>query len=354
MESTIMYFKENGFNVILCTTSPKGRLHEVMEKNDVRTMTLRSATKLKMVAELITLCKRENISFLHSHLQLPNLIASLASMFMKTHVFTVRHNSDVVKLAGSWKEKAIDKLINYFSPNIIAISERVRSHLISEEKVPERKIHLIRNGYDFIQYDQLTKGREEYLAIRNSLNCGFLLISPGRLIPTKRHEITIEAIACLQKEEVDVGLIILGDGPLHDPLHHLIKDHGLTEKVKIITYAENISDFFLAADAVVLVTNSEASNNSIKEAGYFEKPAIVCHEVGDFDDYISNNLSGILLPKEAPLHELIYAIKQLYGDPEKRNILGKALKSSVLSNFNIQVIGRQYIELQERICEGKI
>lgn len=354
MESSVLYFKNKGYNVFFLTTCIKGAIHQELKSKGVIIVEANYSKSvsffyyIKMILFLIKVSKNNKIDFIHSHLQIPNLISSISRFFIKAKVFNVRHNSDVIHLSGSYKEKIIEKVINKLSNHIIAISDKVKMQLIEKEGVKPHKIYRINNGYNFYSYEKLSVNENEYLNIRKEFECKFLIISPGRLIKTKRHELTIKGVRDLVLKGYDVKLLILGDGPERKSLEAYIKELDVQEYVFLKGFITNISDYLKASDAVTLLSESEASSNIVKEAGYFEKMVIVCENVGDFSDYIINNVNGFLLSKTNPLPEFIQLMEKVYTDTNVMHEVGEKLKKTIFSEFDIELIGKQYEELQSQ------
>lgn len=355
MESSIVYFHNKGHRVTLITTCEKGALHAALEKKGIYTEYMNVPKKsgwwyyIKCSRYLNRYCKKNKIDVVHSHLQIPNLISCISRYFISAAVLNVRHNSDVVQISGSKKEKFIDKWVNRMSCHIIAISDKVKTQLVEKERVKPSKIHRINNGYDFKEYQTLSAGPLQQQALREKYACKMLLVSPGRFIPTKRHQLTIQAVAALHQKGYDIKLLILGEGPQENILKKQIEDQNLQQTVFLLPFQENISDYLQAADAMVLLSESEASNNTAKEAGYFEKPVVVCSEVGDFDDYIVHEKNGFLLPKNNPTPAFETLVTGLYNQPGKGLTAGKNLKNTVLSTFDIAQVGAQYDALHKLI-----
>jgi glycosyltransferase involved in cell wall biosynthesis len=303
---------------------------------------------LKVIGSFIAYCRKHQIDFVYSHLQMPNFISSVSRFFIKAKVFTVRHNSDVTALSGTKKEQLIEKLINKLSNHIIAISDKVKQELVEKEGVNPAKIHRINNGYNFSAYDALSIGADEYRLIREKYRCHLLIVSPGRLIPTKRHQLTIQGIRELKQKGYDVRLLILGDGPEAGSVLKCIKDNGVEDRVHLPGYRENIADYLKAADVVALLSESEASSNIIKEAGYFEKPVIACEQVGDFSDYIVNGDNGFLISKNDPLPGFTSAIEYLITHKDAVSGIGSNLRQAIVKEFDMEAVGKQYEELQSK------
>ena len=354
MESTVLYFKNKGYAVSFLTTCEPGPIHAELKAHGVLaqgmpfTQTSGILYNIKAILFFISYCRKHRVDVVYSHLQMPNLIASVSRFFIKAKVFTVRHNSDVIELSGTKKEKLIEKLINKFSSHIIAISDKVKQQLIEKEGVKPEKIYRINNGYNFSAYDALSSGANEHEAIRQTYNGDFLIVSPGRLIPTKRHQLTIQGIRELKLKGYKVKLLILGDGPEADAILNDVRDNGVEDLVFMLGYLENIADYLKAADVVALLSESEASSNIIKEAGYFEKPVIACEQVGDFSDYIVNGINGFLISKSNPLPEFINTVEYLIKNKEAVSGLGSHLKQTIMKEFDMEAVGKQYEELQSK------
>ncbi len=356
LESTMLYFLNNGDNVHLLTTCSKGAIHKEIEGNGINcysSIESRSTEYFDNIYHIIFLIKfsrKYKIDIIHSHLQLPNFYSVIANFFIKAKVLTVRHNSDVIFLYGSKKERLLEKIINKLSPCIIAISKKVKQQLIEIEKVNERKIIQINNGYDFYKYENLSFPKE-YTKLKSIYSENFVILSPGRLMISKRHHLCIEAMPELLKINPSIRLIIIGNGPYKNNLELLIKILNLETNVSLIDYQENITDYIKLADVVVQLSLTEASNNIIKEAAYFEKTCIACSGVGDFDDYMINNESGFLLQKNNPKFEFIKCINELTTN---NNIsYGQKLKKEVLNQFNIKKIGKDYENIHKKLITKK-
>lgn len=351
IESILLYFKKTGNNVFLLTTCSKGAIHAEMERSGINCFGTENSGlgHLKAIRFLIKFCKENNVDVVHSHLQLPNFYALMAKAFIPSKIITVRHNSDVIHLFGTSKQRRIERIVNTLSPCIVAISDKVKNQLIQQESVDEKKVVRINNGYDFSRYEELGSDIE-YEKLKHAFAEKFLILSPGRLMASKRHHLCIEAMPNLLSIQSNCHLIVIGDGPEEESLNELIEKLSLKAHVTMVSYKENISDYIKLANVVVQLSISEASNNSVKEAAYFEKPCIVCRDVGDFSDYITHGVTGFLVDKNSPKFEFIECMKWLFSN--KQNYGGE-LKKEVLSRFEIARIGREYDELHKKIGIGK-
>ena len=92
-----------------------------------------------------------------------------------------------------------------------------------------------------------------------------LLIAAGRLAPWKGFEYLIQAIKILS-ENIQVRLIILGDGPLREKLQKLINELNLNDYISLLGYVENPLKYFSKADIFVLSSTVEGLPNVLVES----------------------------------------------------------------------------------------
>ena len=87
-----------------------------------------------------------------SHLEIPGLISGIYSFFFKFNNYYFRHNIESHLIDGNAKSKIVNNIVNKISKKIICVSERVKKHLINNEKVNKEKLICINYGYNFDFY----------------------------------------------------------------------------------------------------------------------------------------------------------------------------------------------------------
>ena len=348
IESSIYEFNKRGYKTILYTTCETGEIHNTLINNNILAIGNKSKWKLFNIllnAYLLhKICKKYNVAIVHAHLQIPSIIAVITNLFTSWKLITVRHHSDIVFINNRFKERIIDSIINKLSPCIVAISDAVAQQLF-KEGVRSKKIHRINNGYDFTIYNTLKSDK----SIRQTYNCKLLLLSIARHVPGKRLIELINAVEKIIQNNIDIKLVLLDDGPLHIALKHVVKTRGLENNIFLPGRVTNISDYILASDVLVLPSVSEASNNAVKEAGYFEKGIIVCNEVGDFNSYLQHLQSAFFIPKYFNSAELENAILYFYNNLPYIKKMGLFAKLRILEVFDIKKVVDKYEDLHNLI-----
>jgi glycosyltransferase involved in cell wall biosynthesis len=333
IETIAKGFVDKGHKVFLLTQSPKGDLHNCFEKHGISTesyvlkKTISFVYYLKHVLFLVSFCKKNNITAIQSHLQQANIIAVFAQYFIKSKVVICRHHL----IEPSKMSEYFDKIINLFAKVIVVPSEVIRTKMIEEDKVKPSKIKLVPYVYDFTQYP--VPLNENIEAIKKLHNCKLLILLCGRFVPLKRNEIVFYALKKLVDEKYDIKLLALDEGPGLDKLKQYVKDNNMESRVDFLGYQKNVMDYIAACDVLVHPSYTEASNNTVKEAGIHSKNVIVCSNVGDFSEYIIHKKNGYLANRENPLEEIIQYLKIIYKD-EKRYLIGEELKKTVYEKFH--------------------
>lgn len=346
LESVCEFLVNEGHTVFMLTTCKRGVLQEIVEKMGVRVFTYTpSSSKLlqffKHWCFFIRFCKTHNIDIVFSHLQFVNLIAVLGQFFISAKVYPTRHHEDDVLISGNNYAMLIDKLVNCLSKKLLVVSNAVKTHLIEKEQVSAKKIEVVPLGYNFALYD--TPNLEEVKNIRANMPCQLLLIIIGRHNENKRHIVLLEALN--QLKEKDIKLIILDTGPQEKELKKYVKKNNLEQRVIFTGFLTNTMDYLMAADLLVHPSLSEASNQVVKEAGLLKKPVIVCHNVGDFQEYIVDRINGFYVSKNNPVEDLITLISEIYTDKSVLGEMGHRLHLNVIDKFSIKQLHHQYAKL---------
>lgn len=345
IETIAKGFKDKGHSVFLLTQLPKGDLHANFDELGITTESYSIQKKmalvyyLKHVFFLVSFCKKNKINAVQSHLQQANIIAVFAQYFIKAKTVVCRHHF----IEPNKMSDYFDKIINRLAKTIVVPSEVIRDKLIKEDKLTASKVKLINYVYDFSQYPSPNSAIVKNIKEEN--NAKLLLLLCGRFVPLKRNEIVFYAIKQLVEEKFDIKLLVLDEGPELEKSKKYVIDNNLQHNVQFLGYRKNIIDYMAACDVLVHPSFTEASNNTVKEAGILSKNVIVCDGVGDFSEYIIHKKNGYLANKQNPLNDFIEYIKIIYNNQNKQ-LIGDELKKTVYEKFHkSQVIINSHLQL---------
>ena len=223
-----------------------------------------------------------------------------------------------------------------------------RSRLWLTEKIIYRHADVLLTNSDSIG-DSL---RQRYpskriLAIRNLLDLPDVaprspsdvpplwhIISVGRLTPEKGHQCLIEALHLLNTKfnQHNFTATILGDGALHAELVQLVRSYGLSDRIQIPGFCDDIFPILSTAHLFVLPSLHESSPNALIEAMGVGLPC-VASSVGGVLDLIDHQDNGLLIPPRAS-GALAEAINDLLTNQELAVYLGRNARRRIEEMFD--------------------
>ncbi|MGZ3903045.1 MAG: glycosyltransferase [Bacteroidia bacterium] len=346
LSSLMISFQQQGHEVFLLTHAREGELHSDVKQHGVKVFTKPLSKKISLwfyfrhILFLIGFARKYKIDVLYSHIQVANIITVFAQYFIKARVFICRHHTDCAFVDYNFNEQLFDKIINRLGKEFIVVSNKVKQQMEQVEGVKNKKIYVINLAYDFNRYK--SPEPEKVNEIRNLYPAKLLLLKAARLIAEKRHILLFRTIKKLASEGYDIKLMVLSEGGERKNLETYITENHLQDRIFMLGYKTDVLNYLAAADLIVHVSESEASNSIIKESSLVGKPIIACHDVGDFDDYILPGIDGILLSKENTEQELYDALVKIYNDKNILETYGKSLREKVIKLFDISTIIKQY------------
>jgi glycosyltransferase involved in cell wall biosynthesis len=152
-----------------------------------------------------------------------------------------------------------------------------------------------------------------------------LVAAAGRLAPQKDHATAIRALAALPW----ASLILIGDGPLREPLDRLISDLGLGERVHRVGAQPEARRFIGTADSVVISSRWEGLPLVALEALAAGVP-LVATDVRGNRELLRDGHDAVLIPPGDPT-ALARAIEGcLLDDARRGDLVAGGLRTATL------------------------
>jgi glycosyltransferase involved in cell wall biosynthesis len=171
----------------------------------------------------------------------------------------------------------------------------------------------------------------------------FTMIVVGRLEKIKGFDILVQQVANLT---FPYNLLIVGDGPEEKNLLSLVMRLGLSEKVKLLGYRENIAQLMHDSHVVLISSHKEGGPRIIAEA-LFYAPALISTPVGVVPE---------VLPQEfiACQSQLGEKIADLYQNYEQYTRQFEDLRRLQKGTFLYPRILKQYEEIYYEIVRSDV
>jgi glycosyltransferase involved in cell wall biosynthesis len=124
----------------------------------------------------------------------------------------------------------------------------------------------------------------------------FDVILVGRLVPIKRIDVLLRALALLVERRPAAPAVIVGDGPLRGQLEALANELGVAGRVRFAGQQNDVPAWLRRARVLALTSDSEGLALSAMEAMMSGLPAVVS-DVGDMGDLVENGVNGWRVPR---------------------------------------------------------
>ena len=210
---------------------------------------------------------------------------------------------------------------------IITISERCKSSFLEIFPQFTTKIHVLEN---ISLSNEIHQRAEEFEPEEFIINKDkWKLVSIGRLSYQKGFDIAINAARELHEKLVPFIWVILGDGPDHEKLASLIKEHKLEKQVFLLGIKDNPYPYISGADVFVQTSRFEGKSIVLDEAKILAKPIVVTKYDTVFDT-IEDNRTGIIVEMTAA--SIANGIIRLLDDSKLRKSLSDNLESNNTGN----------------------
>ena len=181
------------------------------------------------------------------------------------------------------------------------------------------------------------------------------ILSVGRLIKLKGHDLGIRAIHGLKEKGYAIKYTIIGTGEELDTLKKLIAALRLEDVVTIegnrkqaeVLQAMQLSDIYLMTSTCDATGRREAQGVVVGEAQACGLP-IVAFRSGGVPSTISEGETG-LLATENDVEQLIEKLEVLIQNPELKKSMGTAARSFVEKNFSLRTIHQIWKEVYANV-----
>jgi len=207
-------------------------------------------------------CRQNKIDSVISMLSRPNIIAAFAKLiYPKMKLITSEHTTLSNYYGNSFFEKILKKMLSIsykIADTVVAVSYGIKSDLIDNFGVSEKKIEVIYNPVDIEKIKMLSLQKKQ----RQSGD-GFVFVTAGRLVESKNYPFLFEAFRLLPSF---CKLWILGSGEMEQELKFLAVELGIHERVSFFGFCENPYSYFASADCFVMASRLEGLPTVLIEA----------------------------------------------------------------------------------------
>jgi glycosyltransferase involved in cell wall biosynthesis len=223
---------------------------------------------------------------------------------------------------------------------VVAISAGLANLFGASGMVDPRKLVVIPYGFTFLGVKSLLSAGQARFGTPQ-------LVTVGRLVVVKQHDLLLRAFAALLPVHPTAKLVIVGGGPEDARLKALAKSLGLEASLVWTGYVTNPHDYLWDSDLFVLASAAEGFGAVVLEAWHNGLP-VVTFDVPALNEIISDGVDGFLVP---PFDEEVLKARmsKLLSDPALANQIGERGRETYRNRFTIDAMTSATLNLYREV-----
>jgi glycosyltransferase involved in cell wall biosynthesis len=204
---------------------------------------------------------------------------------------------------GDLFERRVAPLAYRHTP-VATLSESSRRDLLDRTWMRPDQVHVVPPGID-----------PRFVPRSGARHPDPLVVAVGRLVPAKRFDLLLDAMARLRDQGQPARLVVVGDGYERDALRGHVSDLGLDAWVELRGHVgdDELVELYQSAWVVASASSSEGWGMSLTEAAACGTPAVATRIAGHLDA-VHHGRTGLLV-EPAGLSD---ALGQVLGDDSLR------------------------------------
>jgi glycosyltransferase involved in cell wall biosynthesis len=294
-------------------------------------------TAFGRMARLVRRLRQLAPQVLHTHNPTPHYFGTLAAYLARVPVLI--HTKHGLNRPEIPRMVALNRLASNLSHCVVPVSASAAAVARRIERVPARKLRVIRNGIDLADFS----------ATRNGGHTGRRVIHVARLNIIKDQKTLLHAARLVADAEPDFRLDILGDGPEREALVALRDELRLQEHVRLLGMREDVNVLLAQSDIFVLSSLHEGLPITVLEAMASGLP-VVSTRAGGTPEVVIDGVTGLLVPSASP-PALAEALLTLLRRPDMAVAMGQAGRRRAEEEFDVRKVTARYEQLYRRFLD---
>lgn len=318
------------FDLQFVSLSDRGTLAAEIEHEGwpVTAYRMRPGLRPSYILRLANFFRKSNIDVVHTHNTKALFYAAPAAKLAGVHkIIHTRHgqcfNSTRWTVLGF---RHACRLVDH----VVCVSEDI-SRLSCQSGVPVNKIIMIPNAIDTSRF-----------AFVGPQSRGPITMV-GRLSPEKNVQLLLKAFAIALREEPQLNLEIVGDGPCRSELDALSRQLGIAQRVLFAGETRVVAPFLRRASMFVLPSLTEGISLTLLEAMAVGLPTIATN-VGGSAEVVVDQSTGVLVSSDNS-QELAEAILRMWHCPQIAQRMGECGRARIEEYFDLHRMLRRYEDL---------
>ncbi|WP_114765993.1 glycosyltransferase [Vibrio rhodolitus] len=292
------YLCKHGYNVSIALVKNEGILLKRLDKC-ITVIGLGSSHVLSSFFPLIGVIREIRPNLVFSTLKECNAIAVLASKLSLVNPKVIIREANTLSselanagVLNSWVKRSLVKFTYPHADKIVALSNHMKKDIVELLCVKENKISVIYNPVDIEKLKSMYFEPVSDFIFDNNFK---YYCTAARLVPHKRHDTTIKAIALLNRQyKLKTKLMIFGAGPELDNLIQLTRELNISDHVYFMGFKNNPFRYYRYCKGFILSSEYEGMPNSLLQALSLDLKVFASNSPGANFEIIAYNNCGII------------------------------------------------------------
>ena len=246
------------------------------------------------------------------------------------------------------------------SADCVLANSRFTADLLKQVGVESERIEIVHPGCDVARFQPTSVSDDFRKAILGRHAAGKVILTVGRLVARKGHDVMIRALPRVLKNIPDACYVIVGSGPAKPMLEELTFSMGVRGNV---IFLENVGDAELPSiygmcDVFVMPSRANLKACDVEGFGivYLEANAcgkpVIAGKSGGIADAVVDGETGLLVPPDSP-ETLSDSICRMLTHKEYAERLGQQGRERVVREFSWNEVASRVDRIMMAVASGK-
>lgn len=311
---------------ILCPAD--ANLYSAAIKRNIAVEALPMARKnIRGLIAMVRWLKAHKVDVINSHSSTDSWLVALASLLAGDSPPLVRTRHISAPVAKNWTTRW---LYTRASRYIVTTGESLREHLIRDIHCRDCRVCSVPTGIDI---ELFQPGDKQQARTALGLEASVTIIGiVATLRSWKGHLHLLAAFAQLAKQDEQLRLLIVGDGPMQDVLEAKVAQLGIAAKVQFTGRQESVVTWLQAMDVFCLPSYAnEGVPQALLQAMLVTLP-VVSTSIGGIPEALQDGVTGLMVPPKDD-EALLNALQWLLSHPSEAQQMGRAARDKVVAKF---------------------